>query len=231
MSEEKRTDRRAFLKQMAYASLAAPLMLQAVAQEGTMGGGAPMGHGHGAEGMEGMVSGALPDIGPDVLPPTPIPWESGVCAFCGMTVVTPTAGSNPPGYRERTYGQIRLAPGPEPDGEHTLHYESLACMFNHAYTKHIVDGHGATFYVADLTAPPATADDLLLARGAAFLWAERLDVSMSAHLGAFPNRAVLEAYLAHEPLGRNHVHTSAALADLAPLPESGLLGLLNRHSD
>lgn len=228
MSEEKRTDRRKFLKQMALASLAAPLVLQAVAQEGTMGGGAPMGHGHGAG---AMASGALPDIGPDVVPATPIPWESGECAFCGMTVVTPPDGPNPPGYRERTYGQIRLAPDHEVNGQHTLHYESLACMFNHAYTRNIVDGHGATFYVADLTAPPATADDLLLARDAAFLWAERLNVSMRARLGAFPNRAVLEVYLAHEPLGRYHVHTSAALADLAPLPEGGLLGLLNRHTD
>lgn len=246
MSNDKLSTRRKFLKQMALASVTAPLALGvAAAQDGHMGhgdtghgGDAGMGHGAGHDmghgmghDMMSMPSSALPDIGPDILPPVPIPWEHGVCAFCGMTVVTPEGGANPPGFREKTYAQIRLAPGHELHGEHTLHYESLACMFNHAYTQNIVDGHAATFYVADVMAAPATADDLLLSRSAVFLWAENLSVSMAAHLGAFPSREVLEVYLADGSLGRHHVHTSATLADLAPLPEAGLLGLLIRHSD
>ena len=243
MSNDKLSTRRKFLKQMAVASVTAPLALGVVAaQDGHMGHGETghdaangmgmggMGHEMGT-GMMGMSSSALPDIGPDILPPVPIPWQHGVCAFCGMTVVTPEGGANPPGFREKTYAQIRLAPGHELHGEHTLHYESLACMFNHAYTQNIVDGHAATFYVADVMAPPTVAEDLLLSRSAVFLWAENLSVSMRAHLGAFPSRAVLEVYLAYGNLGRHHVHTAAALADLAPLPEAGLLGLLNRHSD
>lgn len=230
--------RRQFLKKLAITSVAAPLALGVVAAQGhDMGHGSHDGHdmhghdmqGHDMGGMQ-MSGSALPEIGPDVLPAMPIPWETGVCAFCGMTVVTPPEGSNPPGFREKTYGQIRLAPGHEFHGEHTLHYESLACMFNHAYTQNIVDGHGATFYVANLAAPPTTEADLLLSREATYLWAVGLSVSMAAHLGAFANSNAAWTYAAANGVGRHHFHSAAIMADLAPIPEAGLLGLLNRHS-
>ncbi len=233
--------RRRFLKKLAVASVAAPLALGVVAAQGHMGHGAhgdmdhdaPGGMGpgpHAGMGHQGMDASALPNIGPDLLPAVPIPWSTGVCAFCGMTIATPQGGSNPAGFRERTYGQIRLAPGHELHGEHTLHYESLACMFNHAYTQNIVDGHDATFYVADLGVPPSGATDLLLSRSATFLWAAGIRVSMQARLGAFPNSAAAQAFVAQHPVGRHHYHSGAIMADLAPIPEAGLLGLLNQHS-
>lgn len=237
MSNERTTDRRKFLKKLAVASVAAPLALGLANAQGH-----GMGHdhsdddnahgmgGHGEHGGMSMSTDALPDIGPDVFSSIEIPWHSGVCAFCGMTITTPEAGMNDPGFREKTYGQIRLAPGHELDGEATLHYESLACMFNHAYTKNIVDGHGATFYVANFMRPPRVAAELLLSRNATFLWAAGLSVSMGAHLAAFANSDAVNMYVSHNHVGRYHTHSAAELADLSPLPEAGLLGLLNRHS-
>lgn len=240
-SDERRSanSRRRFLKTLAVGSMTAPLVLGLAAAQGhDMGHGAGDDHGMGHDmggGMAGhggmqMSSSALPDIGPAVLPAIPIPWATGVCAFCGMTIVTPPEGANPAGFREKTYGQIRLAPGHEHHGEHTLHYESLACMFNHAYTQNIVDGHDATFYVANYLAAPSTEADLLLSRDATYLWAAGLNVSMGAHLAAFANSNAAQMFVAANSVGRHHYHSAAILADLAPIPEAGLLGLLNRHS-
>lgn len=229
------TDRREFLKQLAAVAVAAPLVLSlARAQGGHMGQNMP--GMPGAQGMPGMGQGQPPtdtatSIGPDVLQPIDIPWDGGTCAFCGMTIATPAQGAVPAGFRERTYAQIRLAPGNELDDQPTLHYESLACMFNHAYIKNIVDGHGATFYVADLPTPPQTAGDLLLARKAVYMWGERLSVSMRAHLGAFSDLGTLEMYAVHHDVGRYHYHSAQELIDLTPIPEAGLLGLLVRHSE
>ncbi len=220
-------DRRTFLKKLAVASVAAPLTLGlARAQMGHMGGGDT-----GMGGMGGMMSSPSLGIGPDILAADEIPWDTGICAFCGMTIATPADGPNPAGFRERTYAQIRLAPQHEGGMSSTLHYESLACMFNHAYTLGIADGHGATFYVADLSAPPRTAADLVLSRAATFLWASELSVSMQARLGAFGDQAALHAYVSHEEVGRRHVLDAELLADLAPMPEAGLLGLLTKHSE
>lgn len=219
------TDRRTFIKRLALATLAAPLALDLAHAQ--MGGG-HMQHGHGPMAGPAGPSG----IGPDVLAPVEIPWEEGTCAFCGMTLATPAAAPVPPGFRERTYGQVRLAPGAVEgaDAPEAFHYESLGCLFNHAYALGLTDGHGTTYYVADLSAPPATAADLLLGRSAAYLWGENLSVSMKARLGAFPDRAAVAAYHAEHPeLGRVHVHGEDELMDLAPLPIGNLVPLLVRH--
>lgn len=228
-------DRRRFLKRMALYAAAAPAALSLA--QAQMHGGAPGPGGH--MGQMGQMGGmpqssppsAAPGIGPDVIDPLPIPWRDGTCAFCSMTLSTPAGGANPAGFRERTYGQIRLAPGHEVDGEAALHYESLACMFNHAYTLGVYDGHGATFHVADLAAPPISAEDLLLSREAVYLWAENLMVSMAARLGALHSHAAVDLYLdMHPDLGRHHRLDASLLADLAPLPSGGLLRLLGLHS-
>lgn len=234
IDDELTHDRRTFLKKLAVASMAAPLTLGlAKAQMGHMGGGdTGMGMGHGA-----MASSPALGIGPDVLAPDEIPWENGTCAFCGMTIATPADGPNPLGFRERTYAQIRLAPEHEGGTPVSMHYESLACMFNHAYVLGIVDGHEATFYVVDLAevdargTHPLTAADLVLSRKAAFLWAADLAASMQAWLGAFRDEAALHDYTSHHQVGRRHVLDAELLADLAPVPEAGLLGLLNKHSE
>lgn len=232
-------DRRRFLRRMALYTATAPAALGlASAQMGHDHSGhdtaghddmhqGDMGHGHM---QHGGPASAAPAVGSDIIAPLPIPWRDGVCAFCGMTVSTPMDGGNPAGFRERTYGQIRLAPGHEVAGEAALHYESLACMFNHAYTLGVFDGHHATFYVADLAAPPIDADNLLLARAAVFLWAENLQVSMAARLGAVRSHAAGDVYIGmHHDLGRSHRLSSTLLTDLAPLPEAGLVNLLLRH--
>ncbi len=223
------TDRRTFIKRLALASLAAPLALDLAHAQ--MGGDQGMQHGQGA--MAGHMSMSAPGgVGPDLLPPAEIPWEAGVCAFCGMTLATPAEAPVGAGFRERTYGQIRLAEGNERMGLGALHYESLGCLFNHAYSLDLADGHGTTYYVASFEDAPEAAADLLPGRSAAFLWGENLRVSMAARLGAFPDHDAAAAYLtAHPELGRVHMHNEVVLMDLAPLPIGNLVPLLVRHLD
>lgn len=219
------TDRRTFIKRLALASLAAPFALA----QAQMGAGQGMPHGHGA------MAGAMPaqgGVGPDLLPPAEIPWETGVCAFCGMTLATPPEAPVGAGFRERTYAQIRLAEGNAMSGVGALHYESLGCLFNHAYSLGLADGHGTTYYVASFEDAPAAAADLLPGRSAVFLWGENLRVSMAARLGAFPDHGAAAAYVAtHPDLGRVHMHDEVVLMDLAPLPIGNLVPLLLRHLD
>ncbi len=225
------TDRRTFIKRLALASVAAPFSLRlAAAQMPGQGAQHGPGMGHGPGMQHGpMAAGAAGGVGPDVLPPAAIPWDTGTCAFCGMTIATPPDASVGPGFRERTYGQVRLAQA-EAAGEGAYHYESLGCLFNHAYVLGLTDGHGATFYVANLADPPATADELLLGRAAVFLWAENLSVSMRARLGAFPDAEAAAGHLhGHPELGRAHLHREDELMDLAPLPIGNLVPLLVRH--
>lgn len=223
-------DRRTFLKRLAAAGLAAPFLLNSA--------GAQMQHGHahgagmpGAPGMAGMAPSQATATGPDVLEPHAIPWEDGQCAFCGMTLRTPPDMPMPAGFREKTYAQLRLADGTSVNGAATLHYESLACLFNHAYVEGLRDGHGTTFYVADLSRAPAGEGDLLLARDASYLWAENLRVSMNARIGAFPDDDSLHAFVMGDlGLGRHQRYDATQLADLAPLPSGNLIALLARHS-
>jgi len=227
------TDRRNFIKRLAAAALAAPLALDLARAQ--MGGGQSMQHGQGMQHAPGAMPGSMATpggIGPDLLPPAEIPWAAGVCAFCGMTLATPPGAPVGAGFRERTYGQIRLAEGNELQGQGALHYESLGCLFNHAYSLDLADGHGTTYYVASYEGAPESAVDLLLGRSAAFLWGENLRVSMAARLGAFEDHAAAAAYVAaHPELGRVHVHDEVVLMDLAPLPIGNLVPLLVRHLD
>lgn len=215
------TDRRAFLRRLAAAGLAAPFVLQHAA--------AQMQHGHG---MTSPMTAALPSAtGPDVFAPHAIPWDDGSCAFCNMTLRTPSGAAAPAGFRERTYAQIRLGDGAEANEAGTLHYESIACMFNHAFVEGLRDGHGATYYVAAVDAAPSTEADLLLARSAAYLWAENLQVSMNARIGALADDAALMAFVVANPeLGRHQRYDAVQLADLAPLPSNNLIPLLARHA-
>jgi hypothetical protein len=215
-------DRRRFLARLAGATLAAPLALSAAYAQGEVD------HAHDAMHAPG-ASGAA--IGPDLLPAAEIPWDDGTCDFCGMTLRTPANGQLPEGFRERTYGQIRLTDEARVDGRDALHFESLACLHNRAWVEGIRDGHGATFYVADHAAPPEAAGDLLPGRAARYLWAEDLRVSMNARLAAFAGEEELSAAIgALAPESRRRQLDPDLLADLAPLPEMNLVALLARHS-
>jgi hypothetical protein len=215
-------DRRRFLVRLGAAALAAPLTLSfAHAQSHD---------GHGEGGMDGMAMQGEA-IGPDLLAASEIPWEEGTCDFCGMTLRTPPDGRLPEGFRERTYGQIRLAEETRVDGRDALHFESLACLHNRAWVEGLRDGHGATFHVADHAAPPEAAADLRLGREAAYLWAQGLRVSMNARLAAFADAdAAAAALRGLEQPGRHRLLDAALLADLAPLPEMNLVPLLAQHS-
>jgi hypothetical protein len=222
-------DRRTFLKRLAAAGLAAPLLLHSAGAQ-TQHGHGP-GHGGGMAGMGGMAADQATATGPDVFEPHAIPWEDGQCAFCGMTLRTPPDMPMPAGFREKTYAQLRLEDGTTVNGASTLHYESLACLFNHAYVEGLRDGHGATFYVADLREPPTDESNLVLARSAWYLWAENLRVSMNARIGAFPDDDALHAFVMAAPeLGRHQRYDATQLADLSPLPSGNLIALLARHA-
>lgn len=194
---------------------------------------AQMQHGHG----HGAMGGAAPDGSPaGATPPPPgagaghphahdIPWDDGRCAFCGMTLATPTGGAMAAGFRERTYAQWAF------DGE-ARHFESIGCAFGWAYAHGVVDGEGAALHVAayDQAARPDRAE-LLRGADAAYLWAERLPASMMARLGAFASPADAEAFAAarRDELGRRRIVDLTLLADLAPLPIANLLPLLQRQ--
>lgn len=165
-------------------------------------------------------------------PPAEIPWEKGRCAFCGMPLATPKDAFRgkkfPPGFFERTYAQIVFE-----DGK-ALHFESLACMFNYAYAKGLVDGDGTTFYVTALKAQPGGMDKplgLIPARQATYVWGEKLMTTMKAHLIAVPSPKEAAGYVRRRPgIGRYHFYTFRQLADLSPLPEANLVPLLAKHT-
>lgn len=228
--------RRRFLGRMAAAGISLPFLTAALAQShqhgnhhgndgGTLGStGGGMGR---TGGMAGMGMGSTgPVIGPDLLPAADIPWETGTCAFCGMTLATPPQAPFPAGFRERTYAQIRVVDETGGGGD-AIHFESLACMANYAYALQLRDGHATTMYVADEGAPQTPAHGLLPAREASFIWAEGLRVSMNARLAAYPNDDAARAAIARlEMPGRHRLLDAVALYDFAPWPEMNLVPLL-----
>lgn len=165
------------------------------------------------------------------LPPVEVPWQEGRCAFCGMPIATPEGGWRgkkfPKGFFERTYAQIVFE-----DGK-ALHFESLACMFNYAYAKGLVDGDGSTFYVMTVEALPKGCKRLGLvpARQATYVWGEKLMTTMMAHLVAVPSPKKAGDFVRNRPgIGRYHFYTYRQLLDLSPLPEANLVPLLAKHT-
>ncbi len=186
-----------------------------------------MGHG---SGMPGMAKAPEPGTG-KIYPAAKIPWQEGRCAFCGMPLATPEGGWRgkkfPKGFFERTYAQIVFE-----DGE-ALHFESLACMFNYAYAKGLVDGDGSTFYVMAVEALPKGCKRLGLmpARQATYVWGEKLKTTMMARLVAVPSPQKAGDFVRNRPgLGRYHFYTYRQLLDLSPLPEANLVPLLAKHT-
>lgn len=224
-------DRRRFLLALAKAGATAPFVAAPLLAAPFVTGAAlaQMSHGQDPDPAT-MPMGAGRPIGPDVLPAADIPWQDGRCAFCGMTIATPEGGALPPGFRERTYAQMRLTDDAGTDPQ-VLHFESVACLHNHAYATGVRDGHGATFYVADEGAPQAPRHGLMLSREATYLWAEGLRVSMAAKMAAYPNDAAAIAALDRlDAPGRHRLLDAVTIADLAPLPEMNLIALLARAS-
>jgi hypothetical protein len=155
-----------------------------------------------------------------------IPWEGGTCAFCDMTIATPQGFPRGPGFRERTYAQWSF------DGE-ARHFESIGCAIGWAYAHGVVDGAGATLWVAPYAVDGApSAADLVAGADATFLWAERLPTSMVARLGAFGSLDEAEAFAAAfaDPagLGRRRIVDLGLLVDLAPPHVNNLPTLLAR---
>ena len=225
-------ERRRFLFALAKAGAAAPFLAAPLLAAPLLSGAAlaQMSHGQDSD-PAAMSMGAGHPIGPDVLPAAEIPWQQGRCAFCDMTIATPEGGALPPGFRERTYAQMRLADDAGGADAEALHFESVACLHNYAYAKGVRDGHGATFYVADAGAPQAPQHGLTLSRQATYLWAEGLRVSMAAKMAAYPNDAAAVAALGRlDAPGRHRLLDAVTIADLAPIPEMNLIALLARAS-
>jgi len=194
--------------------------------------------GHGQMGMS-------PGTGRDLIPPKPIPWDTGSCAFCEMPIKTPEGEwrgrTFPKGFFEQTYSQIafkepRPAPHNPKETVEALHFESIACMVNYAWVHGLKDGEGATFYVTDRGSydpqNPQGSVRLIPAQKATYYWGERMMVVMNAKLLAFDSpdkaRAFAEAHKAQH--GRQNFFTFQTLLDLAPLPEANLVALLARHA-
>jgi len=231
-SDRHSPDRRRFLLTLAKAGATAPFLAAPLLTAPFVTGAAfaQMSHDQDSE-KATMSMGAGHPIGPDVLPATDVPWQEGRCAFCNMTIATPEGGALPPGFRERTYAQMRLADDAGGEGTQALHFESVACLHNYAYATGLRDGHGATFYVADAGAPQAPQHGLMLSREATYLWAEGLRVSMAARMAAYPNDDAAVAALARlDAPGRHRLLDAVTIADLAPLPEMNLIALLARAS-
>lgn len=225
-------DRRRFLLTLAKAGATAPLLAAPLLTAPFVTGAALAQMSHGQDPDPATMSmGAGHGIGPDVLPAADAPWQEGRCAFCGMTIATPEGGALPPGFRERTYGQIILADDDGDAGRRTLHFESVACLHNYAYATNVRDGHGATFYVADAGASQTPQHGLMLSREATYLWAEGLRVSMAAKMATYPNDAAAVTALGRlDAPGRHRLLDAVAIADLAPMPEMNLIALLARAS-
>jgi hypothetical protein len=193
---------------------------------------------------QGQMSSPAP-TGKDLVPPKPIPWDTGSCAFCEMPIKTPEGQwrgrTFPQGFFEQTYSQIafrepRPAPHNPKEVVEALHFESIACMVNYAWVHGLKDGEGATFYVTDRGSydpkNPQGSVRLIPARRATYYWGERMMVVMNAKLLAFGSpakaRAFAEAHKAQH--GRQNFFTFQTLLDLAPLPEMNLVALLARHA-
>jgi hypothetical protein len=166
------------------------------------------------------------------VPPAPIPWDKGHCAFCNMPIKTPAQGMKgkkfPPGFFERTYAQIAFK-----DGK-ALHFESIACMVNYAYAHGIEDGADATFYVmaVDPSTVPCKPKGLIPAREATYVWGEKLMTTMKAHLVAVESPAAAAEGIKKRinKIGRYHILAWPVLWDLKPLPEVNLVPLLAKHT-
>lgn len=190
--------------------------------------------GHGGEGMGGAL-----------VPPRPIPWEEGSCAFCAMPLKTPEGQwrgrTFPKGFFEQTYSQIAFAePRPAPhdpkQGVDALHFESMACMVNYAWVHGLRDGEGATFYVTDRGSydpgRPQETVRLIPARSATYYWGEKMMVVMNAKLLAFASPRAAQEFAERNKAqhGRQRFYSFQTLLDLAPLPEMNLVALLARHA-
>jgi hypothetical protein len=162
----------------------------------------------------------------EVIPPYPVPWSEGRCAFCNMTIATPEGDPRGVGFREQSYAQIALAESS------AFHFESIACMVNYAFVHGLIDGNGTTFYVTDRASfRPEAPGELIMAQEATFYWAERLMVVMNSRLLAFASPEAAEAFgQAHPEHGRQRLLSLDWLIDFAPLPEMNLIALLARHA-
>ncbi len=180
----------------------------------------------------------------EVIPPKPIPWGTGTCAFCGMPIATPEGQwrgrTFPKGFFEQTYSQIGFKePQPAPHNPQervdALHFESIACMVNYAFVHGLQDGEGATFYVTDRGSydpkDPQGSARLIPARRATFYWGEKMMAVMNAKLMAFAGPAQAKAFAeSHPEHGRQRFYTFQTLLDFAPLPETNLVALLAQHA-
>lgn len=180
-----------------------------------------------------------------LVPPKPIPWDMGQCAFCEMPIKTPEGQwrgrTFPTGFFEQTYAQIAFAePRPAPHDPKqvvdALHFESIACMVNYAWVHGLKDGEGATFYVTDRGAYDPTRPQetvrLIPARSAMYYWGERMMVVMNAKLLAFASARAAQEFAERNKAqhGRQRFYGFQTLWDLAPLPEMNLVALLARHA-
>jgi len=186
---------------------------------------------HGAAMQHGHAGAATPNDETPMLPPHDVPWETGTCAFCGMTIATPVGAPQGEGFRERTYAQWVLA-GASDDEDEAQHFESIACALNFAYVHGVRDGSAGTLYVTDAAGiVPAGAEALVPARRAVFHWGERLQVAMMARVIAFADDDGRDAHVVANPdEGRRARYALTTLEDLAPLPEMNLIPLLARHA-
>ncbi|WP_018111029.1 nitrous oxide reductase accessory protein NosL [Thermus igniterrae] len=185
-----------------------------------------------------------PAVGERV-PPRPIPWDTGQCAFCEMPIRTPEGQwrgrTFPRGFFEQTYAQIafekpRPAPHDPKQVVEALHFESIACMVNYAWVHGLRDGEGATFYVTDRgaydPARPQESVRLVPARSATYYWGEKMMVVMNARLLAFASAKAAQEFAERHKAqhGRQRFYSFQTLWDLAPLPEMNLVALLARHA-
>jgi len=143
-------DRRRFLLTLAKAGATAPFLAAPLLTAPFVTGAAfaQMSHDQDSE-KATMSMGAGHPIGLDVLPATDAPWQDGRCAFCNMTIATPEGGALPPGFRERTYAQMRLADDAGGEGTQALHFESVACLHNYAYATGFRERTYAQMRLAD----------------------------------------------------------------------------------
>jgi len=219
-------DRRDALKTLGRLAAGAALTLGGIASA-QMHGSMPAG------GMHGQTPATPAPMGPPAYSGVgrpagahAIPWAEGRCAFCNMTLATPSDMPLPVGFRERTYAQWAF------DGE-ARHFESIGCALGWAYVHTVADGAGATLYVSsyDLGRNPEIAD-LYMADGATYLWGETLPASMRAKVGAFRDQGAAEAFATSmdATLGRRRFVDYGLLVDMSPLPINNLVTLLARHA-
>jgi hypothetical protein len=220
-------DRRSALKRLGRIAAGAALAATGFASA-QMGGSMPPAGGMHGQSPQAPAAEGPPPYGGTGRPAGPhaIPWADGRCAFCTMTIATPTDMPLAPGFREKTYAQWAF------DGA-GRHFESIGCALAWAYVHNVVDGAGATLYVStyDLGRIPEP-DDLVGAAEAAYLWAEALPSSMRAKLGAFRDQGAASTFAAamEATIGRHRMANYQLLVDMAPLPINNLVPLLARHA-